>query len=92
MHFTKLAYQKQIRTLQENYSPISLTMASQMALVVKEPICQCRRHKRHSVDPGWEDPLEGDMATPSPILAREFHGQRVLAGYPPEGRRESGTT
>ena len=49
MHFTKLAYQKQIRTLQENYSPISLTMASQMVLEVKEPTCQCRRHVRDTV-------------------------------------------
>ena len=31
---------------------------------------------------GWEDPLEY-MATHSSILAREFHGQRILAGYTP---------
>ena len=37
----------------------------------KEPVCQCRRHKRHGFDPwvGREDPLEEGMATHSSILA-----------------------
>ena len=30
-----------------------------------------------------KDPLEKGMATHSSILAREFHGQRRLAGYNP---------
>ena len=29
----------------------------------------------------WEDPLKKGMATHSSILAREFHGERRLAGY-----------
>ena len=33
--------------------------------------------------PGWEDPLEEEMATHSSILAWESHGQRSLAGYNP---------
>jgi len=32
----------------------------------KEPVCQCRRHKRSL---GQKDPLEEDMATHSSILA-----------------------
>ena len=37
---------------------------------------------------GGEDPLEEEMATNSGILAREFHGQRSLAGYSPWSRKE----
>ena len=44
--------------------------ASQVALVVKNSPCQCRRHKRQEViqSLGHEDPEEG-MATHSSILA-----------------------
>ena len=44
---------------------------------------------------GWEDPLEEGMATHSSILAWRIpgiHGQRILAGYSPWGRKESGMT
>ena len=41
---------------------------------------------------GWEDPLEEEMATHCSILAGEFHGQRSLAGYSPQGHKESDTT
>ena len=34
-------------------------------------------------------PLKKEMATHSSILAREFHGQRSLAGYSPQGPKES---
>ena len=71
MHFTKLAYQKQIRTLQENYSPISLTMASQMVLEVKEPTCQCRRCKRHSFDPQIGKILWRRTWQPTPVFLPE---------------------
>ena len=37
----------------------------------KESACQCRRHQRHRFDPGWEDPLEEEMATCFGILAGE---------------------
>ena len=37
---------------------------------------------------GWEDPLEKGMATPV-ILTGEFQGWRSLAGYSPEGCKES---
>ena len=32
---------------------------------------------------GWEDSLEGEMATHSSILAWRFHGQRSRMGYSP---------
>ena len=41
---------------------------------------------------GWEDLLEKGIATHSSILAREFHGQRSLAGYSPWSHKESDTT
>ena len=34
---------------------------------------------------GREDPLEEEVATHS--LPREFHGQRSLVGYSPQGRK-----
>ena len=47
-----------------------LVGTSQVALVVKETICQCGRHKRHGFDP-WvrKTPLEEGMTTHSAILA-----------------------
>ena len=43
--------------------------------------------------PGFEDPLEEEMATHSSMLAEEnSHGQRSLAGYSPWGHKESDTT
>ena len=38
-----------------------------------------------------EDPLEKEMATPV-SLPGEFHGQRSLVDYSPQGRKESDTT
>ena len=43
--------------------------ASQMALVVKEAACQCRRHETWVWSLGWKDPLEDSMTTHSSILA-----------------------
>ena len=56
----------------------------------KEPACNIG-------DPGFdpwvrEYPPEKGMATHSSILAGEFHGQRVPAGYSPWGCKESDTT
>ena len=42
--------------------------------------------------PGWEDPLEKEMATHSSILPGESHGLRSLVGYSPQGRKELDTT
>ena len=44
---------------------------------------------------GWEDSLEEEIATHSStprFLPGKFHGQRNLAGYSPQGRKESDTT
>ena len=41
---------------------------------------------------GQEDPLEKGMATPLVFLPGESHGQRSLAGYSPQSRKESDTT
>ena len=42
---------------------------------------------------GWEDPLEEGVATHSMgFLPRESHGQRSLAGYSPQSRKELDTT
>ena len=38
---------------------------------------------------GWKDSLEKEMATHS---SGESHGQRSLAGYSPQGPKESDTT
>ena len=41
---------------------------------------------------GQENPLEEGIATHYSILAWESHGQRSLAGYTPQGHKESDTT
>ena len=42
---------------------------------------------------GWEDPLKEDMAQPTPVfMPGESHGQRSLAGYSPQGHKESDMT
>ena len=50
----------------------------------KEPICQCRRHKRCGFDPCvgkilWRRALQPTQA----FLPGESHGQRGLVGYNP---------
>ena len=59
----------------------------------KEPICRCRRCKRCGFDP-WVGRIPWRRAwQPTPIfLPGEFRGQRSLAGYSPEGHKESDTT
>ena len=65
--------------------------ASQVGLVVKNPIWQCRRCKRSRFSP-WvrKIPLEEGMAcTPWRILlSGESHRQRNLVIYCPKGRKE----
>ena len=59
----------------------------------KEPICQCRTHKRHKLDP-WVGTIPWRRAwQPTPVfLPGESHGQRSLAGCSPWGCKESDTT
>ena len=40
----------------------------------------------------WEDLLEKGMSNHSVFLPKEFHGQRILAGYNPQNHKESDTT
>ena len=42
--------------------------------------------------PGWEDPLEEEMATLSSILAWKIPWKRSLVGYRPWGHKESHMT
>ena len=51
-------------------SLLSCAQLGMLALMLKEPTCQCRRHKRCRFDP-WvgKIPLEKGMATHSSILA-----------------------
>ena len=39
--------------------------------------------------PGWEDPLEEEMATLPVFLPGKSHGQRSQVGYSPWGRKDS---
>ena len=56
----------------------------------KESACQCMRHGFHS----WVGKTPWRRAwKPSPVfLPGESHGQRNLAGYSPQGRKESDMT
>ena len=59
----------------------------------KEPGCQCRRCKRHGINP-WVGKIPWRRAwQPIPVfLPGESHGQKSLAGYSPKGCKESGMT
>ena len=57
----------------------------------KESACQCKRCKRHEIDP-WVGKIPW-RTEPTPIfLPGESHGQRSLAGCSPWGLKESDTT
>ena len=73
----------------------SASVASHLALVVKEHACQCRRRKRPGFDP-WvgKIPWRRKWQPTLVFLTRESHGQRSLsmAGYSPLGHKESDVT
>ena len=59
----------------------------------KESACQCRRCRRHKVDP-WVKKIPWSrkwLLTPVSLPGKS-HGQRSLAGYRPRGHRESDMT
>ena len=58
----------------------------QVALVVKNSTCQCRRRKRGRFNP-WVGKISWRRAwQPTPVfLPENFHGQRSLLGYSPWG-------
>ena len=55
----------------------------------KESACQCRRSQRCGIDP-WAGKMPWKRAwQPTAVfLPEEFHGQRSLAGYSPQGCKE----
>ena len=56
----------------------------------KEPACRCRRHEICGFDPWIRTIPWRREQQPTPVfLPGESHGQRSLAGYGPEGRKES---
>ena len=59
----------------------------------KESACQCRRCRRHGLDP-WVRKIPWRRKwQPTPgFLPGKFHGQRSLAGYSPWGHEESDST
>ena len=59
----------------------------------KEPICQCRRHKRRGFSScvGKIPWRRAWQPTPG-LLPGEFHGQRSLVGHSRQGRKELDTT
>ena len=59
----------------------------------KAPVCQYRRHKRCEFDP-WVRKIPWRRKwKPTPVfLPGESHGQRSLADYGPQGRKELDTT
>ena len=59
----------------------------------KEPVCQCRRHKKFGFDLWVRKILWRRAWQPTPVLLPgEFHGQRSLVGCSPWGCYESDTT
>ena len=56
-----------------------------MAQAVKNPPAKQKAQFRSL---GWEDALKKGMATHCSILPGEFHGQRGLVGYSPQGHKE----
>ena len=59
----------------------------------KVSFCQCRRHKRSRSDP-WVEKISWKREwKPTPVfLPGAFNGERSLAGYSPDGRKELGMT
>ena len=56
----------------------------------EEPASQCKRHKRRGFSPwGGKIPWGRAWQLTPVFLPEESHGQRNLAGYSPEGRKES---
>ena len=59
----------------------------------KEPTCKFRRPKRPGFNPWVRNiPRRRTWQPPPVFLPGESHGRRSLAGYNPQGHKESGTT
>ena len=71
------------------YAPNLLNMGFPGGVNGKEPVCRCRIHKRRQFNPGAKKIPRGGHGNP---LQYSSHGQRSLAGYSPQGCKESDTT
>ena len=59
----------------------------------KEPVCQCGRYKKRGFNPWIRKIPWRRKWQPTPVfLPGKVLGQRSLAGYSPQGRKESDTT
>ena len=58
----------------------------------KEPACQCRRPKRHGLDPCGKIPRRRPWQPTLVFLPREYHEQRKLASYGLQCHEESDST
>ena len=55
----------------------------------KQPVCQCRRQKRHRFNPWvWKMPWRRKWQPTPVFLPGESHRQRSLAGHSPRGHKE----
>ena len=68
-----------------------LTKAFVGGSVVKNPAANAAGAGGVDLIPGWEDPLEEEMATHSSILAWRIPCTRSLVGHSPWGCKESDT-
>ena len=77
----------------QDLSPGTLTSGFPGSSSGEEPACQCRRHRRPGFDP-WVGKIPWRRKwQPTPVfLPGESRGQRSLAGYSPQGPKESDTT
>ena len=60
-----------------------------MAQQVNNPPAMQETLETRVRSPGWEDPVEKEMATTPVLLPEKSHGQRSPAGYSPMCHRES---
>jgi len=59
----------------------------------EEPTYLCKRWKRHGFDPQvWKVPWSRAWQVTPIFLPGEYHGQRSLMGYSPQGGKKSEIT
>ena len=79
-----------ISILTYNKHKVNYALSSHGGSVVKESLCQCRRHEFDC----WVRKIPWRrkwLPTPASLLGKS-HGQRSLVGYSPWGRKESDMT
>ena len=69
-----------------------LVLASQVMLVAKSPPASAGDIKIQVQSLSWEDPWRRAWQPTPVFLPGESHGQRILVGYSPWGRKESDMT